>query len=210
MSKTRDRNGEVHPARVIAVVNQKGGVGKTTTAVNLAASVAAAERRTLLIDLDPQGNASSGVGVSPRTVERSIYDALIGRKTLVETMLPTELESLMLVPSKQDLVAAEVELVDDPNRPYKLRDALHALLKEQPFECGSESTGSARERFAVKFYVVALLFIVFDVEAVFLYPWAVNFKSLGWFGYAEMMVFAATLVVGLIYIWKKGALNWET
>ena len=68
-----------HPARVIAVVNQKGGVGKTTTAVNLAASVAAAERRTLLIDLDPQGNASSGVGVSPRTVERSIYDALIGR-----------------------------------------------------------------------------------------------------------------------------------
>jgi len=83
-------------------------------------------------------------------------------------------------------------------------------IKEQPFECGSESTGSARERFAVKFYVVALLFIVFDVEAVFLYPWAVNFKSLGWFGYAEMMVFAATLVVGLIYIWKKGALNWET
>jgi chromosome partitioning protein len=134
MSKTRDRNGEVHPARVIAVVNQKGGVGKTTTAVNLAASVAAAERRTLLIDLDPQGNASSGVGVSPRTVERSIYDALIGRKTLVETMLPTELESLMLVPSKQDLVAAEVELVDDPDRAYKLRDALHALLKEHPFE----------------------------------------------------------------------------
>jgi NADH-quinone oxidoreductase subunit A len=83
-------------------------------------------------------------------------------------------------------------------------------VKSEPFECGSESTGSARERFAVKFYVVALLFIVFDVEAVFLYPWAVNFKALGWFGYAEMMVFAATLVVGLIYIWKKGALNWES
>ena len=83
-------------------------------------------------------------------------------------------------------------------------------IKGEPFECGSESTGSAHERFAVKFYVVALLFIVFDVEAVFLYPWAVNFKALGWFGYAEMMVFAATLVVGLIYIWKKGALNWET
>jgi len=83
-------------------------------------------------------------------------------------------------------------------------------VKSEPFECGSESTGSARERFAVKFYVVALLFIVFDVETVFLYPWAVNFKALGWFGYAEMLVFAATLLVGLIYVWKKGALNWET
>jgi NADH-quinone oxidoreductase subunit A len=83
-------------------------------------------------------------------------------------------------------------------------------IKSEPFECGSVSTGSAHERFAVKFYVVALLFIVFDVEAVFLYPWAVNFKALGWFGYAEVMVFAATLVAGLIYIWKKGALNWET
>jgi len=84
-----------------------------------------------------------------------------------------------------------------------------SAIKSENFECGSESTGSARQRFAVKFYVVALLFIVFDVEAVFLYPWAVNFRSLGWFGYTEMLVFAATLVVGLIYIWKKGALEWE-
>ena len=83
-------------------------------------------------------------------------------------------------------------------------------IKLQPFECGSEPVGSARQRFAVKFYVVALLFIVFDVEAVFLYPWAVNFKDLGWFGYGEMVLFAATLVVALIYVWKKGALNWET
>src|SRR5262249_35599431 len=83
-------------------------------------------------------------------------------------------------------------------------------VKGEPFECGSESTGSARERFAVKFYVVALLFIVFDGGTGVLYPWAVNFKALGWFGYAEMLVFAATLVAGLIYIWKKGALNWET
>ncbi len=136
MSKpgARDRNGEVHPARVIAVVNQKGGVGKTTTAVNLAASVAAAERRTLLVDLDPQGNASSGVGVKPRTVERSIYEALIGHDTLAGVMLPTELEALMLVPSKQDLAAAEMELVDDPDRSFKLRGALQVLLKEQPFE----------------------------------------------------------------------------
>ncbi len=85
-----------------------------------------------------------------------------------------------------------------------------SAIKGEPFECGSESTGTAHERFAVKFYVVALLFIVFDVETVFLYPWAVNFKALGWFGYAEMLVFAATLAVGLIYVWKKGALSWET
>lgn len=83
-------------------------------------------------------------------------------------------------------------------------------LKSTTFEAGSESSGSARGRFAVKFYVVALLFIVFDVEAVFLYPWAVKFRDLGWFGYAEMAVFAATLVVGLVYVWKKGALDWET
>src|SRR3977135_1792192 len=88
--------------RVLAVVNQKGGVGKTTTAVNLAASVAAAERRTLLLDLDPQGNASSGVGVSPRTVELSVYDALIGRASLRDVMVSTELSSLKLIPSKQD------------------------------------------------------------------------------------------------------------
>src|ERR671919_2634814 len=83
-------------------------------------------------------------------------------------------------------------------------------IKGTTFEAGSESSGTARERFAGKFYVVALLFIVFDVEAVFLYPWAVKFTALGWFGYAEMAVFAATLVVGLIYVWKKGALDWES
>src|SRR5215472_12822439 len=136
MSKAgaRDRPDAKRAARVVAVVNQKGGVGKTTTAVNVAASVAAAERRTLLVDFDPQGNASSGVGVSPRTVERSVYDALIGRATLREVMVPTELSSLLLVPSKQDLVAAEVELVDDPDRAHKLRHLLEGLLREEAFE----------------------------------------------------------------------------
>lgn len=84
-----------------------------------------------------------------------------------------------------------------------------SAVKEMSFEAGSEPVGDARQRFAVKFYVVALLFIVFDVEAVFLYPWAVNFKLLGWFGYLEMFIFALTLVAGLIYVWKKGALDWE-
>ena len=83
-------------------------------------------------------------------------------------------------------------------------------IKAAAFECGSPVIGSARQRFAVKFYVVALLFIVFDVEAVFLYPWAVNFRALGWFGYATMLIFASTLVMGLIYVWKKGALEWES
>ena len=84
-----------------------------------------------------------------------------------------------------------------------------SAVKSETFECGSVTIGDARQRFAVKFYVVALLFIVFDVEAVFLYPWAVNFRPLGWFGYVEMLIFAATLAAGLVYVWKKGALTWE-
>ena len=82
-------------------------------------------------------------------------------------------------------------------------------VKATPFECGSLPLGNARERFDVKFYVVALLFIVFDIEAVFLYPWAVVLDDLGWTGYVTMGVFAFTLVVGLAYAWKKGALDWS-
>ena len=82
-------------------------------------------------------------------------------------------------------------------------------VKASPFECGSEPIGSAHDRFGVKFYVIALLFIVFDIEAVFIYPWAVLLHELGWFGYATMAVFAFTLAVGLAYVWKKGALDWQ-
>ncbi len=85
-----------------------------------------------------------------------------------------------------------------------------SAIKASPFECGSTPVGNARQRFAVKFYVVGLLFIVFDLETVFLYPWAVTFKDLGWFGFAEMAAFAATLAVGLVYVWRKGALDWES
>jgi NADH-quinone oxidoreductase subunit A len=84
-----------------------------------------------------------------------------------------------------------------------------SLVKSAPFECGSEPVGSARERFGVKFYVVALLFIVFDIEAIFLYPWAVLFTELGWAGYVEMALFIFTVVIGLVYVWKKGVLDWN-
>ena len=89
-----------------------------------------------------------------------------------------------------------------------------SLVKGSPFECGSDPVGSAHERFGVRFYVVALLFIVFDIEAIFLYPWAVlllpsdGYAGLGWPGFISMAIFVATLIAGLVYVWKKGVLDW--
>jgi NADH-quinone oxidoreductase subunit A len=83
----------------------------------------------------------------------------------------------------------------------------HSLVKDEPFECGNPATGSAWGRFSVKFYLVAILFIVFDIEVVFLYPWAVVFRRLGLFGFVEMLIFVTILTVGLVYIIKKGALE---
>jgi len=80
--------------------------------------------------------------------------------------------------------------------------------KLSPYECGISPVGNARERFSVSFYLVGILFILFDVEAVFLYPWAVVFKSLKWFGFTEMLLYIAVLLAGYVYIWKKGALDW--
>src|SRR5689334_6040884 len=82
--------------------------------------------------------------------------------------------------------------------------------KNEPFECGSESTGARHLKLSVKFYLTAILFVVFDIETVFVYPWAVHFRDLGWLGLGEMFGFLAVIVVALVYVWRKGALEWET
>jgi NADH-quinone oxidoreductase subunit A len=81
--------------------------------------------------------------------------------------------------------------------------------KHLPFECGVDPVGSPRKRFSVKFFLVALLFLIFDVETIFIFPWAVLFRKLGVFGFVEMTVFLLILLLGLMYVWKKGALEWE-
>ena len=81
--------------------------------------------------------------------------------------------------------------------------------KMTPFECGSESTGGRHVKLSVKFYLTAIMFVIFDVEAVFIYPWAIQFRSLGWAGLVTMTSFLATLALALVYCWKKGALEWE-
>lgn len=81
--------------------------------------------------------------------------------------------------------------------------------KDQAYECGIRPTGDAREPFSVQFYLVAMLFILFDIEAIFLYPWALVYRDLRWFGFTEMVIYIAILLAGYIYLWKKGALNWN-
>lgn len=111
-------------AKVYAIVNQKGGVGKTTTCINLAASLVASRKHVLLIDLDPQGNATTGSGLDKLNLERSIYDVLIGECSFVEAMHFSEQSGYQLLPANRDLTAAEVELLNIAHKENRLREAL--------------------------------------------------------------------------------------
>src|SRR5450432_3993916 len=92
---------------------------------------------------------------------------------------------------------------------YLLGKKVRNRVKDMPYECGITPTGSARERFSVKFYLVGMLFILFDIEAIFLYPWAVVYRELKFFGFFEMLLFIVLVLAGFFYIWKKGALDWS-
>lgn len=111
-------------AHIICIANQKGGVGKTTTAINLAAAMAVSERRTLLVDCDPQGNATTGVGLDKQTIDRHLYHGLIGRNPAADLLLDTELPHLKVMPALVELIGFEIEMMHEPNRETALKSLL--------------------------------------------------------------------------------------
>ena len=120
-------------SHIVCIANQKGGVGKTTTAVNLGASLAAAEQRSLLVDCDPQGNATTGVGVNKAELSRSLYHGLIQNESVENLVVDTDLDYLKVLPANMDLIGAEVELISHPNRQALLKELLKPLLHEYDF-----------------------------------------------------------------------------
>lgn len=117
--------------RILVVANQKGGVGKTTTAINLGTALAAAGEPTLVVDIDPQGNASTGLGIPGSERKTTIYDVLVGESGMGEAITPTKIPGLSLVPSTVDLSGAELELIELPRRNYRLKDAFAQLFEER-------------------------------------------------------------------------------
>ena len=120
-------------SRIIAIANQKGGVGKTTTSINLSASLAEAGKKTLVIDLDPQGNATSGIGIDKNGVENTVYELIVGECTVKNCVIKSEIKNLSVIPSNVNLAGAEIELLDVDNKEYILKNAVDYIRDDYDF-----------------------------------------------------------------------------